>query len=99
MKRTIVVSGVNMIDGGALTVIKDCALCLSKDYFADSYKIVFLVHKKDLMPVCENIEYIEFPKSKSHYFYRLYYEYWLFNKLSKRYVSTILASSTITISV
>ena len=47
------------------------------------YKIIALVHAKNLCIKTKNIEYIEFPKSISSYIYRFYYEYYYFMKLSK----------------
>lgn len=82
-KRIIVVSAINMIDGGALTILKNCVAALSADEFVSRYRIIVLVHKRILLPQYEGIEYIEFPKSKSHYYYRLYYEYISFSSLSK----------------
>lgn len=82
MKYTIVISAVNFRSGGPLSVLNDCLQYL--DYSLSSkYKIVALVHDKSIVNKTENIEYIEFPKSVSSYFFRLYYEYIYFNKLSK----------------
>ena len=84
-KRAIVVSAINIIDGGALTILKECISSLSAKEFTKRYRVIILVHKGDLLPEYEDIEYIDFPKSKSHYIYRLYYEYYKFYSFSKQW--------------
>lgn len=81
--RVIVISGINLRTGGPLTILNDCLEYLSNSDISKNYTVIALVHKKDL---CEfpHIKYIEFPKSASNWFNRLYYEYYYFNKLSKK---------------
>ena len=81
---TIVISAVNIVNGGAMTVLQDCLSKLSASEMVHKYHVVALVHSKKLFPQFDNIEYIEFPKAKKHYIYRLYYEFFVFNKISKR---------------
>ena len=83
MKKTIVISAINFRNGGPLSVLNDCLQYLDKD-LSSEYKIIALVHKKTILEHTENIEFIEFPKSVKSYFYRLYYEYIFFKKLSKK---------------
>lgn len=79
--KTIVVSAVNLRDGGPLSVLKDCLSCLELN-FSKNYRIVALVHKKSLFNEFENIEFLEFERSAVSYFYRVYLEYFYFNRLS-----------------
>jgi len=80
--KTIVISGINFIQGGPLSVFQDCLKALD-GHLTKTYKIYALVHSKELFPSFPNIEFIEFPKSTNSYMYRLYYEYVYFKKLSK----------------
>ncbi len=81
-KNIIVISGVNLRSGGTLSILQDCLAYLQKNCL-NNYRIIALVHDKKLLNNVDGIEFIEFPKSIRSYFYRLYYEYIYFNKLSK----------------
>jgi len=81
--KTIVLSGVNLFRGGTLKVMQECIAALSA-FAGDRYRIVALVHNAEQHPDYPNVSYIAFPKSRSSYFYRLYYEYIGFRKLSKQ---------------
>jgi glycosyltransferase involved in cell wall biosynthesis len=81
-RKTIVISAVNLVDGGTLTILRECIRYLSEN-LADKYEIIALVNRKGLIPF-EHIEYLDFPKSKESWLNRLYYEYYYFYKLSKR---------------
>lgn len=83
MKKTIVISAINLRDGGTLSILNDCLSYLQKD-LSHSYNIVALVHKKEITVEANNITFIEFPNSINSYAYRLYYEYVYFKKLSKQ---------------
>jgi len=82
LKKNIVVSAVNLIEGGPLTVLRECLKYLSNN-LSNLYNIIALVNRKELC-FFENIEYLEFPKSKKSWLNRLYYEYFYFKKLSKQ---------------
>ncbi|MDE6017513.1 MAG: glycosyltransferase [Muribaculaceae bacterium] len=82
-KSIIVISGINLRSGGPLTIIRDCLEYLSFSDIAKEYRIIALVHKKDLFNF-QNIEYIEFPDSASSWLKRIYYEYFYFKTLSKK---------------
>ena len=82
MKKIIVVSAVNLIEGGPLTVLQECLGYLSAK-LSDEYEIIALVNRKELFPF-ENIKYLEFSKPKKSWINRLYYEYYYFDKLAKR---------------
>src|SRR3989339_155342 len=80
-KETIIISAVNLVEGGPLTIFQGCLKYLSAN-LADRYRIRALVNRKDLFNF-SNIEYLEFPNSKKSWINRLYYEYIYFYKLSK----------------
>ena len=83
-KKTIVLSGINLIEGGPLTIYKECLKYLQEN-FLEEYRIIALVHDKSLfLEYKEKIEFIEFNDSKKSYLKRLYYEYIFFKKLSKK---------------
>lgn len=81
--KVIVVSAVNLRSGGPLSVLNDCLRVLN-DEFSVSYKIIALVHKKELFDRYKNIQFIDFPKSAKSYFYRMYLEYFYFKRISKK---------------
>lgn len=85
MKKTLVVSAINFFEGGPLSVLKDCLNFLNDSQFVKHYTVVALVHKIELFDVNDysNIKFVQFPKSRESYFYRLYYEYVYFKKFSK----------------
>lgn len=79
----LVISAVNLRSGGPLSVLKD-SLHVLNDEFSNSYRIIAIVHKKEIFEEFHNIEFIEFPKSANSYLYRIYLEYFYFKKLSKQ---------------
>ena len=82
--KKIVLSGINLSEGGPLTIYKECLGCLEK-YFLKEYRIIALVHDRNLFSEYESkIEFIEFKDSKKSYLKRMYYEYFYFKKLSKK---------------
>jgi glycosyltransferase involved in cell wall biosynthesis len=85
-KKTIVISAVNIFEGGTLTIVRD-NLIFANDFLADKFKIVAIVHDKNLLPLdsLKKIDFIEFPKSRKSYLIRLYLEYYYFNKLSQKW--------------
>lgn len=83
-KKTIVLSGINLIEGGPLTIYEDCLRCVEK-YFLENYEIVALVHNRELFSEFDSkIKFIEFMDSKKSYLKRFYYEYFYFKRLSKK---------------
>lgn len=83
MEECIVISAINLTEGGTLTILKRTLAAISQSELPRKYKIVALVHDKNLA-LYDHIHYIEFPKSKKRWIYRLYYEYYHFRKLSKQ---------------
>lgn len=82
--KTIVVSGINLRSGGTLSILQDCLLYLQNNLFLE-YRIIALVHKKELFIHFNNIEFIEFPNSINNYLFRIYYEYFYFKHLSNKF--------------
>jgi len=83
MKKTIVISAVNIRKGGTLTILRDCLKYLSELSLSGQYRIVALVHKKELA-LYPAIEYIEIPWTVKSWVLRLWCEYVTMNKVSKR---------------
>lgn len=101
-RKTIVISAINFFEGGPLSVFKDCLNFINNSIYQKEYRIIALVHKKSLFDqtVYSNIDFIEFPKSRKSYFYRLYYEYVYFKKFAiKNNVSFWLSLHDITPSI
>ncbi len=80
--KTIVISGINMVEGGIFTILDNCLQKISDYSQNKEIKVIALVNDKSKFDY-PNIEYIEFPKSKKSWFSRLYYEYFYFKKLSR----------------
>ncbi len=81
VKKHVVVSAVNLIEGGTLTVLQE-SLEVAAQYLPADWKITALVHRKELV-TNPRIETLEFPQSKRSWFTRLWLEWVLFNSLSK----------------
>ena len=56
--KTIVISAVNLRKGGTLTILRNCLECLSDLAQERQYRVVAIVHKKELAnySVIEDIE-------------------------------------------
>ncbi|TDD96190.1 glycosyltransferase [Flavobacterium cellulosilyticum] len=81
-KQIIVISGVNMVEGGIFTILDNCLQKIAIYAPNKNLKIIALVNDKSKFNY-PNIDFIEFPKSKKSWLLRLYYEYFYFKKLSK----------------
>ena len=80
--KTIVISAVNIRKGGTLTILRDCLSYLSS-LPAEEYRVVALVHRKELT-LYPGIEYIEFPKSINSWCRRLWCEYVSMHRVSRQ---------------
>lgn len=82
----IAISAINFFEGGPLSVLKDCLKTVNESELTSDYSFVALVHKKELFDqaVYTNVEFVELPKSRSSYAFRLYYEYVYFKNFAKR---------------
>lgn len=83
MKQTIIISAVNLTEGGPLTILKQVLDTVTRNRLYEKYEIIALVHNKNLA-YFDHIHYIEFPKAKKRWINRIYYEYFYFQKLSKK---------------
>jgi hypothetical protein len=81
--KKIVISGINMVEGGIFTILHNVLQEIS--IYADQHpiEVIALVHSKKGIEF-PAIQYLEFPDSKKSWFKRLYYEYFYFKKLSKK---------------
>ena len=82
-QKTIVVSAVNLRQGGTLTILRDCLQYLSGYAKENPVRVVAIVHKKELNDF-PGIDYIEMPHVIKSWFIRLWCEYVTFYKLSKQ---------------
>ena len=73
--KTIIVSAVNIVEGGALSILKNCIKELVFYIRDKDFSIKILVHSRNLLLDYENVEYISYSKSKKSFIYRLFYEY------------------------
>ena len=82
--KTIVISGINLFEGGPLSVYKDCLDNIIKSKLNKNNKIIAFVHKKEIFIGYSNeVTLIELPKARKNYLYRLWYEYVYFYRYSK----------------
>lgn len=82
-KIKIVVSGINMVEGGIFTILDNCLQNFEYYNRNFDYEIIALVPDSSKFDY-RNISFIEFPKSKKYWVLRFYYEYFYFKKLSKK---------------
>lgn len=81
----IVISGINLFEGGPLSVYYDCLDSIIGLKLYENNKIIAFVHRKALFEkYSKYIEVIEIPKSRKSFIYRLYYEYIYFYVYSKK---------------
>lgn len=83
MKIKIVVSAVNLVEGGPLTILRNCLKALSDYSLCNNMEVFALVHKKELC-VFPNITYIEIPWAKKNWVFRIFCEYFYFKKISRK---------------
>lgn len=83
--KLLVISGINLFQGGTLSIFYDCMDEIKKMSLNKQYKIVLFVHKKELfLKYMDIAEIKELPLSRKNYFFRLYYEYVYFKTYSNR---------------
>lgn len=80
--RTIVISAVNIRKGGTLTILRSCLEYLSVLAQEGQFRIVALVHKRELC-YYQGIEYIEIPDTVKSWGRRLWCEYVTMHRISK----------------
>lgn len=90
--NTIIISAVNFIEGGPLSILKKCVQELSV-YNADQrYEVIVLVNSKNLLHEYDNVTYIEYSQPKKNWFFRVFYEYVYFFFVSLKYKPLIWLS-------
>lgn len=80
--KTIVISAINIFEGGTLSILKECLSYLNS-LNSKEYTIIAYVHDSSILSY-PNIKMIELKKSRHNYLYRLYYEYFWFYFQSKK---------------
>ncbi|MFD2743228.1 MULTISPECIES: glycosyltransferase [Sphingobacterium] len=83
-RKTIVISAVNLVEAGTLTILKDCLSYLSSLATDDpTYRVIAIVFDKKLA-YFPNIEYLETQWPKKRWINRLWYEYVSLKAISKQ---------------
>ena len=83
-KKTIVVSGINLFQGGTLRVYYNFCDEIIETGLYKKYNYILFVHKKELFEKYNSFfQIIELPKSRKSWFLRIYYEYFYFEKYSR----------------
>lgn len=82
LKKTIVVSAVNLNRGGTLTILRDCLSYLSLLASQGEYRVIALVYDKELA-LYDHIEYIEMKWPKKSWVNRLFCEHLYMYRISK----------------
>ena len=80
--KTLVISAVNIRKGGTLTILRQCLEYLSQVAEARQWRVVAIVHRKELC-VYPSIEYIELPHVAKSWGRRLWCEYITMHRISK----------------
>jgi len=81
-RKRIVLSGVNCVSGGILGVFQEALHSVVHEH-GDEHEVIAIVHRRDLFDV-ENATYLEFPKVKSSWTRRLWFEYKTLSEISKQ---------------
>jgi glycosyltransferase involved in cell wall biosynthesis len=81
VKQKLVISAVNLVEGGPLTVLRDC-VAAAKELLGNDWDVIVLVNNESLIET-SGFALLEFPLAKRSWLIRLYYEWWHFRKLSK----------------
>jgi hypothetical protein len=82
MRQRIVLSGVNLVDMGPLHIFREALQSLVRAY-GDEYEVIAIVHRCALFDI-PHVRYIEFPKIKSSWLRRLWFEYATLRTLSRQ---------------
>lgn len=80
--KTLVVSAVNLVEGGTLKVLKDCVEVAAATL--PDWRIVVLAHRRDLVTT-PGVEVVELPHIKPRWWRRLWAEWHQFHALSAHY--------------
>lgn len=83
MRKTIIVSGVNLSEGGPLSIMRSLLNYLEQSDLANEYIIYALVHSKKLYPNIRNIELLEYPDVNKSWGNRVIFEYFRCRRISR----------------
>ncbi|MCX2432371.1 glycosyltransferase [Pedobacter sp. GR22-10] len=84
--QTIIISGVNLTEGGILSILQDLLKALKSIYIRNEMRIIVLVNSKQLVPEYLNdFEIYEYPHIKSSWLKRLRFEYIESMNISKKF--------------
>jgi glycosyltransferase involved in cell wall biosynthesis len=79
-KKHLVLSAVNLTEGGPLTILLDC-LATAKRLLLPEWRITVLVHNANLVNSLD-VNVISFPKIKSSWIRRIIFEWWQLRSIS-----------------
>lgn len=82
LKQKLVISAINLTEGGPLSVLDDC-IAEAVPLLKEEWELIILVNKKSLLKT-DDVTVIEFPLSKKSWLFRIYYEWWYFQWLSRK---------------
>jgi glycosyltransferase involved in cell wall biosynthesis len=81
-KKRLVISAVNCVEGGILSVLQDCVESVCAEFGA-TWEIIILANKRSLVPN-ELPKVWELPTAKKSWTMRLIHEWFFFHRLSRR---------------
>lgn len=82
-KPRLVISGVNMVSGGILSILRDSTAALAP--LTAKYDIILLVHRRQLIEdLAAGFTVYEYPLAKKSWFLRCFYEYVYFYFFSRK---------------
>jgi glycosyltransferase involved in cell wall biosynthesis len=84
---TLVLSGVNMTEGGILSVLRNVVTAAEK-ILPPQWRIIVLAHQKSLLKVTR-AEVLEFPAIKSSWWKRMYFELFTSRELARNLGATV----------
>lgn len=92
--NTIIISAVNLVEGGGLSVLRKCVQEMSQfnTEHGNAYKIIVLVHSASLLAEYGNVSYIAYPLAKKSWLFRAFYEYICFYFVSLRHKPVVWLS-------
>ena len=75
--KTIIISAVNLVEGGGLSILKKCVQEVSNlnNKNENKYKIIVLVNSKSLLKKYDNVILQEYSLPKKSWLFRIFYEY------------------------
>ena len=81
MKKNLVISAINFSTGGPLKILQD-AVHTARETLGNEWNITVMVHRKGVLNLA-GVTVKEFPLSKRNWLVRIWYEWFVFQSLSK----------------